>query len=481
MKIDKEKQKSIIQDCLKEGLKVIRKQKKEDKGRDWNWTFEHHSKFPTMSFKDNGLPSFFLNDYFKIDYSKFLTKDKKYLEIKSWKKYYDFIVENKELREYFEIVEYSPLMKTVSKDTLEFYSHIYTYFFLADFVDSFIHLNSLRFNNRVFTQLFEKYYNSITINRLEIIIVVPIIFLTFDFDEFKISETISIKRIEEEIQLSRNNRQKYNSSAHDSVIGAATHAFYLNNWFIDNNKKTQRDNNLIDINAFDKPKRIIENLFASLRLVLSNETGYYQILSIPVNWQYNGKAELPEIFVTSKKKYPDKFENYGWNNSIPLINKAQLLNLNSLFEKLSNDYFSLAIKRLNSAFIRKNDEDSIIDITIALESLLTNDSNSEITYRLSTRVAQLCKLKQFKDYSTQQVFNFCKKIYSYRSAVVHGDIKRIKKTRKIIIEKSKEIEIIEISTDLLKHIIIVMMENNISSTKEIDELMMKKAQHPTKN
>ena len=145
---------------------------------------------------------------------------------------------------------------------------------------------------------------------------------------------------------------------------------------------------------------------------------------------------------------------------------------NKIFAKLSSKQFSIAIKRLNSAFIRKNDEDSIIDITIALESLLTNDSNSEITYRLSTRVAQLCKLEKFKDYSTKQVFEFCKRIYKYRSAVVHGDIKRIEKTRKIVLEQSKEIKIIEISVELLKHLIKIMVNKNNLEAIQIDELML---------
>ncbi|MGY0393326.1 hypothetical protein ACW5R3_12310 [Bizionia sp. KMM 8389] len=472
MNINKQKLKSILKECLVDALQIIKEQKKKDEERDWKWTFDHHENFPTMSFFDSGLPSFYLNSYHKIDYSKFLTKDKRHLEIESWKKYYDYVVENEDLRKYFGLMEFSPLNKNAKEESFIFYNQIYTYYFLANFVDTYIHLDSLEFTKSVFDSQFEKYYLSIITKRLEITIAIPILFMVFDFDELEIDNRISIKRIEKPIQLARNTRKNYTSSAHDVVIGAATHAFYIKNWFIDNDSQTQRDNSLTEINSFKEPIVLIENLFGTLRLILNVETGYYQILSIPKDWKYNGKAELPEIFVTSEKKYPEKFENYGWHNSISLISKTELSNFKEIYSKLSSNQFSLAIKRLNSAFIRKNDEDSIIDITIAFESLLTNDSNSEITYRLSTRVAQLCKLEKFKNYSTKQVFEFCKKIYNFRSAVVHGDMKRIEKTRKIELEQSKEIKIIEISVELLKHLIKVMIDKDIIGTKQIDELML---------
>lgn len=472
MNIDRESIKSILEQCLCDGLELIRIQKEEDKKRDWHFTFEHHDNYPTMSQLDNGMPSFYLNSCQKIDYSKFLTKDKKYLEFQSWRKFHDYILSNEPLRRYYGLMEYGNFKEGTKEDVKEFHSQIYTYFFISDFVDSYIHRFSLENDFNKFENLFELFYNSINNEKLEIAIVVPILFVNFDFDTFHINNNISIKKIDKQIQLARNTRKSYTSSAHETVIGAATHAFYLKGWFVENNSQNQLDWNLSELNSFSKPLAIIEKLFAALRLILNCETGYCQLVSVPVNWQYRSKADLPQIFVASEKRYPEKFENYGWLNPIRLITKEKFQSFNNVFERLDSKQYFLAIKRLNSASLRTNDEDSIIDVTIALESLLTNDSTSEITYRLATRATQICKLSGFKDYSTKEVFDFCKKIYKYRSAVVHGDLKRIEKTRRIENNDSKEIEIIKISIDLLKHVLITILEKGIKDTNSIDEIMM---------
>jgi len=473
MNIVKSTLESILKECILESLEIIKEQKEKDRERSWTWTFEHHEKFPTMSYMENGLPSFHLNSYHKIDYSKFLMKDDRYNQFSSWKKYYDYVLENEDLRKYFQLMEFTTLNKNVKEESLMFYNKMYTYYYLTDYIDSYIHhnQNSLDFVESTFKVQFEKYFEAISKKKLNLIIAVPILFIIFDFDEYKIDERISIKRIEEPVQLARNYRKSYNSSSHDTVIGAATHAFYINNWTIENQVQMSKEFSLADINSFREPRAIIETLFGTLRLLLNVETGYCQILSIPKGWLFRGKAELPEIFVASERNYPEKFENYGWTEKKLIISENDLNNFSLFFSKLNTQQFELPVKRLNAAFVRKNDEDSIIDITIALESLLTNDSTSEIAYRLSVRVTQLCKLSRFRDFENNEIFELCKKIYNYRSAVVHGDIKRIEKTKSLSVVKSQEIKIIELSAELLRHLIKVMIENDIKHTKQIDALL----------
>jgi len=277
--------------------------------------------------------------------------------------------------------------------------------------------------------------------------------------------------MDKSIQLARNIRKNYTSSAHDTVISSATHAFYLNHWFIDNETQQIRDLSLKEINNFTEPKSVIERLFATLRLICEVETGYYQILSVPTDWEYEKKADLPHIYVSSEKHYPEKFENYGWNRESKKIEKQELDLFKKTYDRLEKNQFTLAVKRLNSAITRKNEEDSILDITIVLESLLANDSNSEITYRLATRAAHICQIEPFNNYSSKHVFELCKKIYNYRSAIVHGNFKKIERSRKIKMSDSEEIEIIDISLQFLKHVTRVLINHNIKGPKEIDELM----------
>ncbi len=473
MNVDKEEIKSIIKDCIIESLGLIIEQKEKDKERHWSWTFEHHEKFPTMKLRDNGLPSFHLNSYHKIDYSKFLMKDSNYKQFESWKRYYDFVVNNEDLKKYFQLMEYTRLSKGAKEESIMFYNDLYTKYYLMNYIDSYIHLNknSLNFNQDIFDEQFDRYYESISNRKLDLVIVVPILMITFGFEEFKIDDRISIRKIEEPIQLARNYRKSYTSSSHDEVIGSASHAFYIKNWTISNEVQMDKEFSLADINSYKEAIAITENLFGSLRLTLSQETGYCQILAIPKNWQFRGKGELPEIFVASERNYPEKFENYGWDKKADLISENELHNLPVFFSKLSSPQFELPIRRLNAALVRKNDEDSIIDITIALESLLTNDSNSEIGYRLAVRVTQLCKLSPFNTFESKEIFELCKKIYNYRSAVVHGDTKRIEKTSSLNLVKARDIKIIELSSELLRHLIKTMIEQDINGIKDIDQLL----------
>ncbi|MCX8530877.1 HEPN domain-containing protein [Chryseobacterium luquanense] len=155
-----------------------------------------------------------------------------------------------------------------------------------------------------------------------------------------------------------------------------------------------------------------------------------------------------------------------------MITELDLSQFSAIFNKLINiPKYEFAIKKINSVSLRKNDEDSILDITSALESLLTNDSKSEITYRLSIKASQLCKIKSFNNFKTREVYELCRKIYDYRSAVIHGEVKRIEKTKKITLENFEDLEIIKISFDLLRHCLLVLLENNLDDVKAIDDIL----------
>ena len=55
-------------------------------------------------------------------------------------------------------------------------------------------------------------------------------------------------------------------------------------------------------------------------------------------------------------------------------------------------------KRLNAAFLRRDEEDSILDVTIGLEALLVTDKG-ENTHKLAMHLAALCKLEPFQNYT----------------------------------------------------------------------------------
>jgi len=129
----------------------------------------------------------------------------------------------------------------------------------------------------------------------------------------------------------------------------------------------------------------------------------------------------------------------------------------------------LACKRLNTAYLRRIEDDAILDIAIGLEALLANDSKGEITYRLAIRLASLTKVENFETYNAKEVFDICKKIYEYRSAVIHGshDVqkKRVIKTQGQI----EPVEAIKLGLALLRYTIRVLSKNkDLLDSKNMD-------------
>jgi len=76
---------------------------------------------------------------------------------------------------------------------------------------------------------------------------------------------------------------------------------------------------------------------------------------------------------------------------------------------------SLALRRFNQSYARKLREDKLIDITIALESVLLTETRNELAYRLAMRGAAL--LRQLRN--PEETYGFLKALYGVRSIIVH--------------------------------------------------------------
>jgi len=76
------------------------------------------------------------------------------------------------------------------------------------------------------------------------------------------------------------------------------------------------------------------------------------------------------------------------------------------------------MNRLNLSYLRTTDEGGIIDSMIAMEALLSDD-RQEMTHKVAMRLAALYKIA---DHSlAEQAFKELKRIYAFRSKIVHGD------------------------------------------------------------
>jgi hypothetical protein len=74
--------------------------------------------------------------------------------------------------------------------------------------------------------------------------------------------------------------------------------------------------------------------------------------------------------------------------------------------------------RLNLSALRTTDEDGVIDAMIAMEALLS-DGTQEMTHKVAMRLAALYKM--IDPARSEQVFREMKRIYTFRSKIVHGD------------------------------------------------------------
>jgi hypothetical protein len=79
---------------------------------------------------------------------------------------------------------------------------------------------------------------------------------------------------------------------------------------------------------------------------------------------------------------------------------------------------ALALRRFNSAYGRHDLEDSLIDLWVAFEALLTPDSTQELSYRAALRIGRLGGATAA---DREKAFKLARRSYNARSEVVHGE------------------------------------------------------------
>lgn len=467
---------NLITAAVKEGLSLVSDLKKNNKhiGTYYNW--------PKMSQYDCGLPNFseefFTNGPIKYrnafgGSSSELDTDK----IKSFQRLWDFIKDQATIKKRL----LHPDMLIARKDDQKFNEHthdivkIIVFGMPEDLIDRYIHIhNTFEFSTNDFDQIYNEYIASIFEDRLYIDICIPLLFLKFDFDHAVLGQSFKIEKMDDSFQLARAPIQAYGPSVHKSVLSCATHMLVLEDWFISNENQWQLSEIVSNVGAY--PHENINNFFASLRIETGFDTGYAQLLMKPKGWAKDYKAHLPPLYGTSIRAYPNKFENYYWNKKdIPNLTLNVCNEICSIYAQLSKakeNEIRVAIKRLNQCFLREDQEDSIIDATIGLESLISDDDRQEMTHKLAMRIGALSKLSKNQSKNPYDVFQEIKKIYSYRSAVVHGSTKKQKK-KEIKIGESQTVPASDLAIEYLRKTLKILITEPIyRKPTTIDEKLL---------
>ena len=107
--------------------------------------------------------------------------------------------------------------------------------------------------------------------------------------------------------------------------------------------------------------------------------------------------------------------------------------------------------------LRNEQDDMAIDATIGLEALLSGGAKTEITYTLSNRIGVVFSKNNDTVYKTSECRDIMKKIYSYRSTVVHGG--KMKEKNKYIDINGEKREIEKIAVDFLRQTLFFVLNN----------------------
>lgn len=226
------------------------------------------------------------------------------------------------------------------------------------------------------------------------------------------------------------------------------------------------------------PSALVEKFITLLKIVTDSTSGFAQFIIHPRNWANYFNSDLVYLTGASIKSYPNYFDDYYWNNtSFPKISNESLPELSTLFKSALNsseNKIEFAFRRLYKSMMRQEEEDIIVDLIVAFEMLLTDNEKSEITHKLALRIAALLCHTMDKKYQPLQVFQNVKKIYSYRSSIVHGSHeKKIK--REIKIEEGVSVSLVNLARDYLRDLLKIVISNpQCLNTEQVDRLLLVK-------
>lgn len=250
-------------------------------------------------------------------------------------------------------------------------------------------------------------------------VMVPILCLKFDSPNFALLDSVSVERIPDDLHLAGAWRPFGGS---DSDIDVATHGLFLSNYTVSNESFFARAR--MELESF--PTEVIDTFFAALRIATGYFTGYARILMIPHGWASSYAADLTPIDGPKVEKFPRTLKRCSYISDVPTLSQADVDKTRKIFEGLRKMLktphgrkLRVAVHRLNLSALRTTDEDGVIDAMIAMEALLSaGDDKQEMTHKVAMRLAALYKVAQPE--RSAQAFRELKRIYTFRSKVVHG-------------------------------------------------------------
>ncbi|HEY0071605.1 MAG TPA: hypothetical protein VGE04_16695 [Chloroflexia bacterium] len=427
-----------------------------------------HEHWRKIEWQENGLPEFSSGSKPK-DYYNVLApfgKDLPDSVAAAFQPLLTYIEGHSRLNTYF-----GPQVRDGDESDMRWLS-IFVLVTYGDVVDRYIHLyKRTEFSEELFKELYLQFERGFLDDHLPIDIVVPVLFTKFDFDLIELAEGIFIERMEDAFQIARVMLAASTYRDAGLSIAPATHALVMRGWQTRSTYHLEISNLAHYPSSY--PTDIIDRFFAALRIAADVDTGYSQLLMRPMGWIQHSRAYLPPLEGALTRKYPARLDGRQ-EEPVPTISADVAAQVGQLFRALDstdNQKLVLAASRLNMCLLRENEVDAILDATIGMEALLSNDSQ-EVIHKLSLRMAALAPLSRAVMPAPVQVFRAMKKIYSYRSKVAHGNAPGTKE-QSITIEGIGELPTLHAAVMFLRMALSVLLEKQqYLQPEKIDEELL---------
>lgn len=270
-------------------------------------------------------------------------------------------------------------------------------------------------------------------DRIPVEFVVPLLMIRPAFEECRLGPDVVIRRMGDPFQRARVAQLDSAHHVHEWAAQAATHALIIEG-------RTLSGEQLRGLGGYPwelddqgvYPMRAVDHALAALRVATGVVTGYAQVI-IHYRYTHSEYADHfpPDLLGVPVRRYPTGFDHWGWLNPVPTITADQAKLAAGLFTRLAGlpetGTLAIAARRINDCYLRDRQDDAILDAVIAFETLLSDDDHHELTHKLALRVAALLRLDVDPPKPPAEAFREIKRIYQYRSKLVHGKAREAEK------------------------------------------------------
>jgi hypothetical protein len=292
---------------------------------------------------------------------------------------------------------------------------------LAEITNRYVHLAGLApWSDQQFDEVFTQWYNAVFAERLDFDVLVPLVGLEPTTDDMEVDFAVNLTRLDEAMQRVRH--VGYNRS--DGPPDTATHALVLRSWYLENDTQLRNHSALRSVPTLRPVLELADVFLAAVRSELGIHVGYSQVVIRHTGWADAWYAALPPVTTFQVRALPVSMPHLPVAESSEPPSATALDTCAQAYRTLARGWgdnrVKTAIRRLNATFLREDEDDAILDVTIGLEALLSADEQSEITHRLKAYLAALLTLEPLDGYDAARMFAAVGHVYNLRSKVVHG-------------------------------------------------------------